>query len=458
MNQRTTGSAVLGILVWGVAACGAVDPGAAGFVEDVATAEGALCTAPLDQTVATLPSSVVLAWPVSGWPAVAGGSPDKIVSPFGPRHISSEGYDFHGGLDLWPASATSEPADHPAIHAAADARVHKKETNANGGLTLVLKHRVDTSGSWTNEDNLYYTRYAHLEDVNGSNGSPIATFDGNGDPTTLVTVTAGTIVGHMGERDATFTHLHFEVRGYNYQFYAVNPLRFLPRSQSDDYEPQILTGLAGTTSCDVSFDPTNPKLWVQYRADPNELDIQKVSVTVTDVCSAGQPSVTKTMDVERKEGITIWEDKQGSDCRIKQTASSYTQYTSDSTKEYFPNYVKPGITPIFANCGALRNHFNWNSAEYSMEVQFDNFGITGTSFRLEADVTDIEGNTVSADPVVPCATSSDCRTVDDYDSCTCEAGASCEASSRGSSSSCSSAPCDQKVAVCDQGRCVIGDP
>jgi hypothetical protein len=447
MNQKTTGSAVLSILVCVVAACGAVDPGESGLLEDVGTAESAICTAPIDQTVAALPNSAVLIWPVSG-----STSPDKIVSVFGPRYLTSEGYEYHAGLDLWPASATSEPMDHPAVHAAANGRVHKKEST-----TLVLKHQLDTSGSWTNEDNLYYTRYAHLEDANGSNGLPIATYNSDGDPTTTVTVNAGTVIGHMGKNGATFNHLHFEVRGYNWQFYAVNPLRFLPRSQNDDYEPQILTGLAGTTSCDVSFDPSDPKLWVKYRADPNEPDIQKVTVKVTDVCTTGQPSATKTMDVERKEGITIWEDKTGSDCRIKETASSYTQYTTNSTKEYYPSYVQPGITPIFTNCGALRNHFNWNSTEYSMEVQFDDLGISGTSFRLEADVTDIDGNTASADPVVPCATSSDCRTVDDYDSCTCEVGASCEASSRGSSSNCSSAPCDQKAALCDQGRCVVDD-
>jgi hypothetical protein len=316
-----------------------------------------------------------------------------------------------------------------------------------------VKHLVNTSGSWT-EDNTY-TRYAHLDDINGSNNQPIATFYADGKVIGTVPVNAGVQIGHMGERGASFNHLHFEVRGYNYQFYAVNPLRFLPRSQDNDYNPQIVTGLANT-SCNPTFNSSDPTLFVTYRADTNEPDIQKVTVKVTDVCTTGQPSVTKTMHVERKEGITIWDDV-GGDCKIKETASSYTDYTTGDEDEYFPNYTQPGITPIFTGCGSTRNHFNWNSSQYSMEVRFDNLGISGTRLRLEADVTDIGNVTVPADPVVPCTSDTQCQAIDDYNDCTCEAGADCEASSRGSSLSCSSAPCDQKAAACQGGKCVVID-
>jgi hypothetical protein len=398
-------------------------------------------THPLDDPKAAVPSNSV---EFSNWPVSGSSTPDKLISPFGSRCLTDGDeceYDFHSGLDLWPAGAESEPDEttNIPIHVVADGRVHSIASSNDDGYTVVIKHLVAGGVPATNagESTVYYTRYNHLRAVTVSQSA---------------IVYAGNPIGTMGTSDGGLTHLHFEVRGRNYLFYSLNPLRWLPRSQTDDYAPELLMTLS-QAGCEAGAD----RFWVRHETDVEEIDVSKVTVTVTPLCDQGSP-VTKTMDIERRENITRYDDLDD-DLLINPYTDDPNGCTPWGTSEYCVNALLPDVAPVFEDCGSpTRNHFNWNSGSYTSEVRFSGLGVADGGVRIEAYVTDVDGNTEPASPIIPCQTSSDCQAIVDYsDGCSCHVGAACEPSTVPGNGACVVSPCLEKTAVCEANVCVLVD-
>jgi len=394
---------------------------------------------PLDDSKAAVPANSV---EFANWPLSGSSTPDKIISPFGPRCLTDQSgceYDFHSGLDLWPALAESEPDEttNIPIYVVANGRVHSVASSQDDGYTVVVKHLVAGGVPATNasEASVYYTRYNHLHAVTVSQNA---------------VVNAGSSIGTMGTSDGGLTHLHFEVRGRNYLFYSLNPLRWLPRSQANDSAPEILMTLS-QTGCEAGSD----RFWVRHETDAEEIDVSKVTVTVTPLCGQGSP-VTKTMDIERRENITLYDDLVA-DNLINPSTENPNGCTPWGTSEYCVNALLADVAPVFEDCGSpTRNHFNWNSESYTSEVRFSELGVADGGVLIEADVTDVDGNTESASPIIPCQTSDDCQAIVDYsEGCSCKVGAACEPPTVPGNGTCEVSPCLNETAVCEANVCVL---
>lgn len=207
------------------------------------------------------------------------------------------------------------------------------------------------------------------------------------------------------------------------------------------------------TGCEAGAD----RFWVRHETSVEEIDTSNVTVTVTPLCGQG-PLVTKTMDIERRENITLYDDLDDN-----QAINPYTDdpnaCTPWGTSEYCVNALLPDVAPVFEDCGSpTRNHFNWNSESYTSEVRFSGLGVASGGVRIEADVTDLDGNTVSASPIIPCQTSSDCQAIADYSNgCSCHVGAACEPSTVQGNGECEASPCLNKTAVCEANVCGLMD-
>jgi hypothetical protein len=113
-----------------------------------------------------------------------------LNSHFGPRLVASQDYryDFHRGIDL-----KGEIGD--SVYAIDDGSVFRVypdggDKYTNSGNVLILKHE-DNAGE------RYYSLYFHLD-----------SFDVEQDDE----ITSGQLVARLGDTDASYPHLHFEIR------------------------------------------------------------------------------------------------------------------------------------------------------------------------------------------------------------------------------------------------------
>jgi hypothetical protein len=377
------------------------------------------------------------------WPLVPTGEPDrpdKIAAGYGPRwHDSGARYDFHPGLDLLPLrsdgtvmSQAEIAASAPPVHAVAAGEVHSIKEEKNLGHTVRIRHKIDDSGDWT-ASNTYYTVYGHMTD------SCTAPPDCSNESATKQCVCSsaayelsigdalepGDVIGHVGRSGSASTwHLHFEVQGHPWLFYSVNPLRYLMHNEANDYRPQILTSLSG--SCASTFSLSTPKFWVYYRTNPDELDVNRVTIAVTDETTKKLLAL-EWIDYERRDGIGAFLDvfpvdpqgnpapdgfitQRAADGEVCEAAKSEVEYLPDCRQSGATPVPGPkwnrfsGITPIFDDCspGNPRNDFNHSSTEQTMEIQFDNFGSAfagSTEIRILAEVCDIANNCTSREAI-----------------------------------------------------------
>lgn len=148
------------------------------------------------------------------WP-VEGGTRDAITSTFGPRiKASTDGYDWHRGLDLHLAVGTP-------IVAPVDGTLFAVRTYADGGLSVVLRHRFPSPvlfGGRLVED--YFTYYMHLHTV----AADLVAADAAGE---TPAVPRGRRIGTGGESGSTVSpHLHWELRvgtPYSLEWQLANP-------------------------------------------------------------------------------------------------------------------------------------------------------------------------------------------------------------------------------------------
>jgi hypothetical protein len=177
-----------------------------------------------------------------------------------------------------------------------------------------------------------------------------------------------------------------------------------------------------------------PRLWVRYKASPDELDVNIVRILIKDKDDA-KILAFKWVDYEKRMGIGAFLDtldqngQPTPDGFITEPAGTdQTCEVGATNVEYFPDCrqsgptplpgaawnVSSGITPIFNDCGMpARNVFTHDSTELTMEVQFDHLGPIfdkkaedGTTtqrkeVKVIAEVCDIVGRCKSAEKVLP---------------------------------------------------------
>ncbi len=345
----------------------------------------------LDNPVAALPAAEpIFVWPLSGTAAA-----DWMASGYSPRwKVSAARYDFHQALDLVPRVTTGgvdtymSQADilaaPPQVRAVANGVVGAlfpvgSANYPNSGNVVRLDHTL--RGRSTKDDNVYHTYYMHLEDWCPTTRTCLVV----GQP-----VRAGQAIGHLGNTstpttDLDFAHLHFEVRGHPYQFYAMNPLRYLPHDDVDGYAPEVVLSDALTGTCQGPFDPAAPVFAVRYGGDRDEIDVNQINVTVTDLGTGAVE--TTTVDYERRVQIGTYADTNG-DSLV-------------TTEEYDADTLPGHAEPIFDACGddPPINVFHTYSSDYTLEMLFTGLVGSAAGVRIEAEVCDLGGVCVSAPPV-----------------------------------------------------------
>src|SRR5215510_9781082 len=143
------------------------------------------------------------------WPLSKSAVPDEMNTSYGPR-IDADRWDFHDGIDL-PA-LVGTPA-----YAAADGVVHRAgpadSTEDQGfGSTHVVLQVVDPKDG----KNDLFLFYIHLDSI--ADGVILGK-----------QIKQGDLIGAVGQEDATYPHLHFEIRkGGSEQARSVHPLNYLP--------------------------------------------------------------------------------------------------------------------------------------------------------------------------------------------------------------------------------------
>jgi hypothetical protein len=139
-------------------------------------------------------------WPLGKSPT----TPDEMNTSFGPR-IDADRWDFHDGIDLPAAVGTP-------VHAMADGVVHRAgpADNSFGSTQVIVRVCDPTDG----KDDLFLV-YLHLDSI-AEGVIPGAH------------VCRGDVIGAVGQEDATYPHLHFELRkGGPEQRRSVHPLHYL---------------------------------------------------------------------------------------------------------------------------------------------------------------------------------------------------------------------------------------
>ncbi len=143
------------------------------------------------------------------WPLGKSLTPDEMNTSFGPR-IDADRWDFHDGIDL-PAPVGT------LVHAMADGMVHRAGPADNTGpgqgfgSTHVLLKVCDPADG----KNDLFLVYLQLDSI-AEGVIPGAQ------------VHQGDVIGAVGQEDATYPHLHFELRkGGPEQRRSVHPLHYL---------------------------------------------------------------------------------------------------------------------------------------------------------------------------------------------------------------------------------------
>ena len=150
------------------------------------------------------------------WPLNGSTTPDEMNTSFGPR-IDADRWDFHDGIDL-PA-----PQGTP-VHAMRKGTVHHAGPGGTGGFSsrhVVIRVTDPTHGRM-------FHLYLHLDSIDAAivAGASVA---------------QGQVIGGVGDDDATYFHLHMEMRkGTPRQIGSVHPLGFLPYPDTTNFSPPVV--------------------------------------------------------------------------------------------------------------------------------------------------------------------------------------------------------------------------
>ncbi len=212
------------------------------------------------------------------WPLSASTTPDEMNTSFGPR-INYSKWDFHDGIDLPAPPETATP-----VYAVRGGTIYRAGPGGTDGYRsrhVVLELNDPNEG-------LLYAVYLHLESIDSA-------------VTVGANVTQGQVLGTAGSDNATYKHLHFELRkGGAKEINSVHPLRYLPYTDTPNFTAPV-------------FDRANVKdglMAVRLRFgahNKREGDLQRVEV---DLMSGETPLATRVIDLNDKTTIndTIGDD------------------------------------------------------------------------------------------------------------------------------------------------------
>ncbi|MBA2592483.1 MAG: M23 family metallopeptidase [Gammaproteobacteria bacterium] len=216
------------------------------------------------------------------WPLGKSPTPDEMNTSFGPR-IDADRWDFHDGIDL-PA-----PVGTP-VHAMADGLVHRAgpaDRTGSGrgfGSTHVPLQVCDP----TDGKNDLFLVFLHLDSI-AQGVLPGAS------------VNQGDVLGAVGQEDATYPHLHFELRkGEPKEDNSVHPLNYLPYLDTANFTQLRLD------RCNFYSDNGDKRavrLCFAVR-DRREGDLQAVDVELT-----GEGVALRKLHVDFDDRDTINSDK-----------------------------------------------------------------------------------------------------------------------------------------------------
>lgn len=204
-----------------------------------------------------------------------------ISSPFGPRLQASAGYryDFHRGIDLQTPIGTP-------IYATEDGEIRLSGLYPYyDDMVVQIRHYKEPTASCSNE-NCYYTNYIHLSSTVVSEGD---------------VVQRGDLIAYSGSSASGFAHLHFEVRDKGiYQKNCVNPYEFLSYKDSQNLKIEI-------EKTDFS-DKYNPEIGIKVYSDRQELDFNRVKVTIIDALSTSKPRILGSNYFDANEWNWLYSD------------------------------------------------------------------------------------------------------------------------------------------------------
>jgi hypothetical protein len=145
------------------------------------------------------------------WPLNGSTTPDEMNTSFGPR-IDADRWDFHDGIDLPALQGTP-------VHAMRKGKVHHAGDGGTGGFSsrhVVVRVTDPTHGRM-------FHLYLHLDSIDAT-------------VVTGASVAQGQVIGTVGDDDATYFHLHMEMRkGTVKQIGSVHPLGFLPYADTANF-------------------------------------------------------------------------------------------------------------------------------------------------------------------------------------------------------------------------------
>jgi hypothetical protein len=150
-------------------------------------------------------------WPLSGTT-----TPDPMNTSFGPR-INKGRWDFHDGIDLPASVGTTIHAVRPGTVKFAGAG----DTDGFSSRHVVIEHVGPAHPP-------VFSVYLHLDSIEA----------------TIVPgacVVRGQRIGTVGRDDATYPHLHFEIRrGTHHESDSVHPLHYLPYRNTRNFSAPVL--------------------------------------------------------------------------------------------------------------------------------------------------------------------------------------------------------------------------
>jgi hypothetical protein len=217
------------------------------------------------------------------WPLSKSPTPDEMNTSYGPR-IDADRWDFHDGIDLPAAVGTP-------VHAMADGMVHRAgpaDTTGLGqgfGSTHVIVQVCDP----TDGQNDLFLVYLHLDSI-AKGVIPGAH------------VKQGDVIGAVGQKDATYSHLHFEFRKReSKEDNSVHPLHYLPYLNTANFTQLFLD------RCNFYRVGNDDKRAVRLRfeaLDRREGDMQGVDVELR-----GEGVEPRRLHVDFDDRDTIVSDK-----------------------------------------------------------------------------------------------------------------------------------------------------